>query len=253
MYELKSIQFSGPLEKLLELIETKHLEVTRLSLAEVTEDFLQYIRKLGEGTLSAEIADFLVVAARLLLIKSKVLLPELTLTEEEESDIRDLEARLAIYREFAARSSSRNAAEGPASRALIERWGQSVSHGRPLFYGIKEGSVFYPDPQITVRNLTSALEQSLATLQEFTPHVSEIKGTIISLQEKISEFLNRFREVMEHSFRGLVKDRPRGEIVVMFLALLHLLKEQSVSVMQEDQFSDIIVRKTHKTNDLPSS
>ena len=107
-YELKLEQFSGPIEKLLELIEEKKLEITQLSLAQVTADFLVYlatIEELAPGIL----ADFLVVASRLLLIKSKALLPNLILDQEEEQEIRDLEERLKIYREFkAARNYLKN-------------------------------------------------------------------------------------------------------------------------------------------------
>ncbi len=246
MYEVKSQTFSGPLDKLLELIEARHLEVTRLSLAEVTEDFLSYIKKLGEHAPPAEIADFLVVAARLLLIKSKVLLPELALTPDEESEIHDLEERLAIYRQFAARAARGNEEEGAGSRAILERWEKNVIHARALFAGFQETSIFYPPPALTKEHLMAAVSKTISALQEFLPQKSELKGAIISLEEKITELLNRFRVTLEHSFHTISKDRPRGEIVVMFLALLHLLKERSIFVTQKDSFGDIILRKTDK-------
>ena len=98
-YELRIEKFSGPIEKLLELIEEKKLEITELNLAEATADFLNYIKKI-ENIEPRLLADFVVVVAKLLLIKSKALLPNLQLTEEEEKDIKDLENRLKIYRQF---------------------------------------------------------------------------------------------------------------------------------------------------------
>jgi len=89
-YEVKLEQFTGPLNKLLELIEARKLEITALNLAEVTEDFINYIRSLEKGADPEILADFIVVASRLILIKSKTLLPSLELTEEEEGEIKDL-------------------------------------------------------------------------------------------------------------------------------------------------------------------
>ena len=89
MYQLNIQQFFGPIEKLLELIEEKKMEITDLNLAEVTADFLNYLKTLVNVD-SRVLADFVVVASRLLLIKSKALLPSLELTEEEEQDISDL-------------------------------------------------------------------------------------------------------------------------------------------------------------------
>ena len=100
MYEVKIEQFNGPLDKLLQLIEERKMEVTMVNLAAVTADFIKYVAGLGEKAEPMILADFVAVAARLLLIKSKVILPTLELTQEEEADIHDLEYRLKVYREF---------------------------------------------------------------------------------------------------------------------------------------------------------
>ncbi len=103
-YELTTEQYNGPLDKLLELIEEKKLEISRVSMAEVTADFLEYLETLKTQTEESEyphiLADFLVVASKLLLIKSKTLLPSLELSSEEEIDLRDFEARLKLYQEL---------------------------------------------------------------------------------------------------------------------------------------------------------
>ena len=83
IFDLKTAAFSGPLEKLLELVEERKLPITEVNLAEVTNDFLDYLRTLKTVDPSV-LADFIVVASRLILIKSKALVPELTLTPEEE-------------------------------------------------------------------------------------------------------------------------------------------------------------------------
>ncbi|MFI5205325.1 MAG: segregation/condensation protein A [Candidatus Paceibacterales bacterium] len=107
-YQLKLENYQGPLEKLLELIEEKKMEITEINLAEVTTDFLSYLQELTskekidsfDGINLRIIADFVAVASRLVLIKSKALLPGEKLTLEEESEIKELEERLKIYKEF---------------------------------------------------------------------------------------------------------------------------------------------------------
>src|SRR3989344_9467667 len=99
-YELALDAYRGPLDKLLELVEEKKLAITEISLAAVTADFLAYLKKLeAEKIDQILLADFLAVASKLILIKSKFLLPSLV-TEEDELEIRDLEIRLRLYQEI---------------------------------------------------------------------------------------------------------------------------------------------------------
>jgi len=92
-YQIKTDAFEGPFHLLLSLIEERKFFINDLSLAQVTEDYLNYVNKLEKQDPS-EISSFIVVAATLILIKSKSLLPNLNLTAEEEGDIRNLEDRL---------------------------------------------------------------------------------------------------------------------------------------------------------------
>src|SRR3989344_3412325 len=156
-YQVQLDKFSGPLEKLLELIEQKQLEITLVNLAQVTGDFLDYLKNLDEESKHPSVlADFVVVASRLLLIKSKAILPNLELTEEEETDIKDLELRLKIYKEFKE-----------ASVSLDKIWRQkNSSYGRELFMDLPP--VFYPSPDLSVK----VLEEKILEL------IQELKGLI---------------------------------------------------------------------------
>src|SRR3989344_2577941 len=140
-YQVQLDKFSGPLEKLLELIEEKQLEITLVNLAQVTGDFLEYLKTLdNESKHPSVLADFIVIASRLLLIKSKAILPSLELTEEEEADIQDLEMRLKIYKEFKE-----------AGVILNGLWNKKASfYGRELFANLP--AVFYPSKNITVES-----------------------------------------------------------------------------------------------------
>jgi segregation and condensation protein A len=134
MYEVRLDQFSGPMEKLLELIESQKLEITQVSLAAVTGDFIKHVESLGERAEPTILADFVVVASRLLLIKSKTLLPNLELTEEEQGDIVDLELRLKLYQEFKV-----------ASGHIRAMWDQNaIAYSRPRL-PIKDNSSAFKD------------------------------------------------------------------------------------------------------------
>src|SRR3989344_5608401 len=98
-YQVKTSGFEGPFGLLLNLIEKLKLFINDVSLATVTEDYLNYINKLG-GLFPAEVSSFILVASTLLLIKSKSLLPNLDLTNEEEGDMCNLEERLRLYELF---------------------------------------------------------------------------------------------------------------------------------------------------------
>lgn len=233
MYELKSEQFSGPIEKLLELIEERKMEITSFSLAEITADFLDYIEglKAGEGKEIEPrlLADFIAVASQLLLIKSKALLPSLQLTEEEEEDIKGLEDRLAFYRRFK-----------PAISHLKKLWEQGdYSVSRPLFSGRQ--AFFYPSENIKIGDLLARIKEIFSALEQFSRKSESVKSTLVSLEEKIEEIMKRAGT--NFNFGELAREKPRSEIVVLFLALLHLLAKQLVAVEQKNKFEDIMIER----------
>ena len=228
-FELKTNQFAGPIEKLLELIEGKKLDITAISLSEVTADFLNYLRSLTEIP-PAILADFIVVATRLILIKSKALLPELPLTEEEEEDIKDLEARLLIYKEF------KNA--GGNIAILWKK--QSISWSRELF-GNRNISVFYPPEDISVKKIRASLESMLKALEAIQLREKGLtRSTIISVEQKMDELLGHLAGKERSEFGELVKNRE--EAIALFLAILHLLKDRLIEIEQSGNFYDIIIK-----------
>ncbi len=232
MYELTLEKFSGPIEKLLELIEEKKLEITDLSLAEITADFLEYVKKI-EAIEPRLLADFIAVAASLLLIKSKSLLPDLKLTIDEEESIKDLEGRLNFYHNF------------KPVMAHIKKLAQekNIEISRPLFF--RRPEVFYPSPEITIENLLKSANKVLEALREI-PKEQKIERSLVTLEEKIEEIIGRLKTEVKRStsFGSLLKDKPRSEMIILFLALLHLLAEQMINVKQNEGFSDIIITKS---------
>ncbi|HOV88719.1 MAG TPA: segregation/condensation protein A, partial [Candidatus Paceibacterota bacterium] len=133
--EIQQEKFSGPLDLLLSLIEERKLEITEVNLAQVTDAFLSYIGDLKQASPDV-LADFLVVAAKLILIKSKSLLPTLELSAEEETEIKDLTERLEIYRLF------KN-----ASQFIKEKFTQNQMFAREFL--INQSPIFYPPEHCT--------------------------------------------------------------------------------------------------------
>lgn len=223
--------YKGPLDKLLELVEGKKLEITQISLAEVTADFLNYLKKLEENQPNRSlISDFLVVASRLVLIKSKVLLPSLPLDEEEESDIRGLEERLKLYAELKH-----------AQKLIKGEWNNLPQMaGREFLMGV--GPSFYPPPGVTKKELARALFKVVGELEKVFKPVLTIKTEVVNLETKIEEVLKRLTE-NPTGFRELHGRRSRSELVVLFLAILHLIKDQLVHVEQSGHFDEIKITK----------
>ncbi len=227
--------------KLLELIELRQIEISRVNLAEVTGDFIAYVERLGEEISPTILSDFVVIAARLLVLKSKILLPTLELTGEEEADIMDLEHRLKLYREFKA-----------GSLLLKALWDKNQQlFARPLLRSLGEQSFFYPSKQVTPDRLRESIENLLHVMAGLMPEKVAVRGTIVTLQEKIVELTKRLQGSANITFKGKVSKKDKEEVIVLFLAVLHMLANRLADVEQGEQFGDIIV--TNNTMDSGSS
>lgn len=250
-YELTLEQFQGPLEKLLELIEERKLDINEVSLANVTDDFLGYLSLLeaevahANDGISAQhpkevmrglrlVADFVAVASKLLLLKSKSLLPEFSLTEDEETDIADLKRRLARYRELKR-----------VEKHIAGLWRNGKrTWSRPYFLHLASSSpVFYPAKNMDLGGLRAALGKLLEALLRFTYESGTVREAIISLEGKMKEVIERIREIAETTLGTLSRERSRAEVIALFLAILHLAREELVMLEQQNAFSDIIIRK----------
>jgi segregation and condensation protein A len=246
MYELKLEKFSGPLEKLLELIEDQKLDVNEVSMAKVTDDFLKYLDTFKNGEVSLGgfssdlrlLADFISVASKLIFLKSKYLLPNIELTEDEEIEIKDLESRLVIYRDLK-----------PAFKLLSKFWKDGHrAYSRPYFLGRGGGlprgqSVFYPGAKTDKQLLENSLYRIFEEMKVYSREEETIKGTIITLEEKIQEVFSRIQKEGDSSLNNLAIEKTRAEMIILFLAVLHLAREQFIRLEQIDNFSDIIIKK----------
>lgn len=233
------MSFEGPFGLLLELVEKRKLFINDVSLATVTEDYLNHINQLG-GLNSSEIASFVFVASTLILIKSKSLLPNLSLTDEEEGDIKDLEERLRLYE-------------------LYTKFGGNIKDvfGQKIIFAPLERKndilVFLPDNQITKESMMGFARGVIGAMPKkvFMPEV-EVKK-VINIEEMIEKLTERIRNLLTMNFKdfgGLStntrKPQTREErvvVIVGFLAMLELVRKGIIHAVQESDSSDIILHK----------
>ena len=235
-YQIKTSGFEGPFGLLLSLVEKRKLFINDVSLAQVTEDYLEYINKLG-GLPPSEISSFVLVASTLLLIKSKSLLPNLDLTSEEEGDIRDLEERLRLYE-------------------IFTKLGGKVKNtfGKKIIFAPLERKndvlVFLPDDQITRESMMTFARNALDGMPKkvFLPNV-EVK-TVISIEEMIDKLTERIKNSFKMNFKDINgKATTREEkvlVIVGFLAMLELVRQGIIRAAQENHGEDIIIESLNK-------
>jgi segregation and condensation protein A len=227
-YTVRTPTYEGPLDLLLGLIERAELDITTVSLAVVTDQYLAYIRGL-EQSQADDISAFLVIAARLLQIKSEALLPRPPTQEPGEADDGDsLVEQLKFYKRIKEVGQWMDARQRAGLRTYVRV--AAPPKATPRF-----------DPSaVTLEALVAAAEAAFAQLPEQEPLASVIAAPMVTIREKIDLIARSLRQAQAASFRGLLGERPsRLEIVVTFLALLELVKRYRVAAHQESLFSDI--------------
>mgnify|MGYP003424063293 CR=1 FL=1 len=232
-FKIKTSSFEGPFNLLLSLIEDRKLFINDVSLASVTEEYLKYVSEVGSRNPS-ELSSFVNIAATLILIKSKSLLPNLELTREEESDISSLEIRLKLYELFTN-----------LSEKVKEDFGNKI-----IFQGGERKDdllVFLPDSQITKERMMTFANDALGRMPKKTVMAEVEVKKVISLEEMIDDLTNRIEQSIKMNFRefaGTAKTKEEKVLVVVgFLAILELVKQGILSAEQGDNFEDIIIEK----------
>lgn len=230
-FQIKQEKFEGPLELLLELIEKEKLAISEISLAKVADEFIRHVKALQKID-PEELAEFLVVAAHLMLIKSRSLLPQLELSEEEEVSIKDLERRLKEYQRLKELAGELKRLEAKGMRII----------SREAYGGMEP--VFYPPPKLSLEILREAFAAVLASIPKIEKLAEEKLRRIISLEEKISHIRSLLAGALEKTFSDVVKNaKEKMEVIVSFLAILELAKQKFLELKQEKAFEDIIIKR----------
>jgi len=227
-YHVRIRQFEGPLELLLSLIEGRKLDITQVSLAEVADQYLERLSSERESISLSNLSEFLVIAARLILIKSKMLLPVLQFTDDEEESMEDLEIRLIEYKRF------KDVAEVLAK--LLS--GRKHSFPREKFLGAPE--TFSPPRGLSTEVLRKHFISVLGDIPVKEVKIEEVIEEVVSLEERILTLQASLRKRAEYGFRELIANTEnRMDVIVSFLAVLELVKQRFVVVSQSDTFGDI--------------
>jgi segregation and condensation protein A len=220
--------FEGPLELLLALAEREQLDLLQVRLSVLTDQYLAAVAELASPD-AREMSDFLWMAARLLLLKSVLLLPGAEPDDEEtdllgwEEDVRRRLEEYRLYKEMAESLMERAAAEPyafPAPARLVEVEGQ--------------------EEPLELTNLVVAFQTVLARIP---PRPVVVTGRSWTLEEKLAAFEERLARGPVDLVELLLESEDRLEAVVTFVALLELLRRGTVTVRQRESFGSILVER----------
>lgn len=237
-YTVQTPVYEGPLDLLLALIERAELDVTSVSLAMVTDQYLAYINSMEELN-ADEISAFIVIAAKLLQIKSEALLPRPPAREPGEEDSgQSLVDQLKLYKRFKEIGGWMNTQQEASLRTYLR---------------------IAPPPKVepkldlsnlTLEKLVAAAEIVFAKEKEKQPLGMIIAPPRVTIREKIEFITKTMKNIQRMAFSGLITDSStRVEIVVTFLAMLELIKRYRISAVQNELFGEIEFEKTGDWNE----
>ncbi len=227
-YTVNIPEFSGPLDLLLQLIERQDLDITKLSLAKVTDQFLEYLDQLPHK-LAEEVSAFLVIASKLIQIKSELLLPRPHLPLSEEEDIGEaLAQQLRVYKQF------KRAAEYLSLRQMNQMRTYARMSRQPY------AEVRHSLGEITLEEI-AAIAQEVFSRQPQSRTLGEvIQRHRVTIRDKIRLITDYLKTHPRGKFFSLFsKEHRRLDIAITFLALLELVRRRLIQTRQERLFEDI--------------
>ena len=223
-FSLQTEQYQGPLEALLDLIEARKMSITDISLAEVCDAYLAYVEKLPALPLG-ETSQFILVASTLLLIKSRTLLPNMEMTDDERETVDELERRLARLHVIRA-----------ASKQLRKIWGAS-----PYRFPKRapaRAAMFSP-AESTIETIHRAAQKLLQILPKPEQLMEATVAPVLALEDVIASVKRRLTSAFRARFSELARSGDRHETIVYFLAILELVRSGTASVTQGRLFDDM--------------
>lgn len=237
-YRVNTPVYEGPLDLLLQLIERAELDITRLALAHVTDQYLVHLREMQEQA-AEEVSAFLVIATRLLQIKSEALLPRPPMREAGEEDPGEaLAQQLIVYKRYRQIAEQLSIREASGLRAHLRLAPPAKIEGTLDLAGI---------------GLADLLSAALNVFQRVNP-ASSLSTLVapprITIREKIILIARALRERSRTTFQALLSEkRSRMDVVVTFLAMLELIKRSFIRAQQDTLFGEIGIEPTESWED----
>ena len=230
--------FEGPLDLLLYLIRREELNIYDIPIGRITEQYMKYLDLMRQLNLDVA-GEFIVMAATLMVIKSRMMLPVDRRQTDEGTDEEWVDPRLDLVRQLIEYKKFKDAAGRLAEYEVLMQESFDYGGGRPKF---EKSAADAADAlaSIDMFDLLTAFQEVLARLNEIPQE--ELKGIRWSVPDKMDYILERSRADGQISFSSLFTARsPRGEVIGTFLALLELLRQHRVIVYQNDAFHEITV------------
>lgn len=241
-YNVKIDAFEGPLDLLLHLIHRLEIDIYDIPVAEITEQYLLYIHTMQELQLDVA-SEYLVMAATLLAIKSKMLLPkheeelfddELSM-QEEENPMDELVEKLIEYRKYKEAATELKEME-------LERGLMFTKPPSDLSEYVKEVQAEKTELNVSLYDMLGAFQKLMRRQKLQKPVSTKISRQEIPIEKRMAEILDDLRNIQgRKSFNDLFTIHDREHIVVTFLAVLELIKRKEIHIEQEKNFSEIFL------------
>lgn len=241
-YNVKIDAFEGPLDLLLHLIHRLEIDIYDIPVAEITEQYLLYIHTMQELQLDVA-SEYLVMAATLLAIKSKMLLPkheeelfddELSM-QEEENPMDELVEKLIEYRKY--KEAATELKEMEQERGLM-----FTKPPSDLSEYVKEVQAEKTELNVSLYDMLGAFQKLMRRQKLQKPVSTKISRQEIPIEKRMAEILDDLRNIQgRKSFNDLFTIHDREHIVVTFLAVLELIKRKEIHIEQEKNFSEIFL------------
>jgi segregation and condensation protein A len=229
-YQIKTEKFEGPLHLLLDMIEKRKLLINDFSLSQIADDFIGHVSSSTEKSLS-KISDFLLIASTLILIKSRSLLPTLSLEKGEESDIKNLEIRLNILKIIK-----------DIIPYIEQTFQKNILFPKKQIKALKPK--FTPSEKINLHSMRIVMLDVINTLPKFEEKKEARIRRVVSLEDTMNKLVNRIKKNFSMSFfefsgKKNTEKTDKINVIVSFLAVLELVKRGLLSATQNNNYKDI--------------
>ncbi len=220
--------FEGPLDLLLYLIKRQNLDILNIPITEITVQYIEYVELMKELKLELA-AEYLVMAAMLAEIKSRMLLPRPIETEEEDDPRAELVRRLQEYERFKQAAEELNA---------LPRLGRDLFQADADAPDVQE---IKPQPVVNLKELLLAMKAVISRAETFSHH--QIQRETLSVRERMSQVMSSLDGEQFTEFTALFRPREgRMGVVVTFVAIMELVKDSLIELVQAEQFGPIHVK-----------
>ena len=233
-YSIKINEFEGPLDLLLHLIKESNINIVDIEINEITKQYLDYINKMEELNINVA-ASYLVMAAELMEIKSKSLLPN---TEEEESEDEEIVSKENLINRLLEYEKYKN---------MISTFKDMEENRQNIYVKAPERVSNYVD-NLIINNTDTSIDDLVEAFKKFIerkdkekPITTRITSKEYSIKERKKNIRNILKEKKKVLFTELFEERNVSYIVVTFLSILEMTKEKEITIKQDDNFKDITI------------